>query len=96
MAAITQDTVKQVAKLARLRLEGEALAQCVSQLDGIVQYVRQLEAVNTDQVPPTTHVLPIANVLRKDEPSPSLSQAIVTGLAPEAHPPFIAVPKVIE
>ena len=96
MAAINQDTVTYVAKLARLRLEGEALAQLAAQLDGIVQYVRQLEAVNTDQVPPTSHVLPIANVWRKDEPAPSLSQAIVTGLAPESHPPFIAVPKVIE
>lgn len=96
MAVVNQDTVKYVAKLARLRLEGEALTQFVTQLDGILQYVRQLEGVATDTVEPTTHVLPMANVLRPDEPVPSLSQAIVASLAPESHPPFIAVPKVIE
>ena len=96
MAIVNQDTVKHVAKLARLRVEGEALARLIAQLDGIVQYVRQLEAVATDHVEPTTHVLPIANVLRPDEPRPSLSQAIVAALAPESQPPFIAVPKIIE
>lgn len=95
MAVVNQDTVKHVATLARLRLEGAALTQLVTQMDGIVQYVRQLEGVATDHVEPTTHVLPMTNVLRPDEPVPSLSQTIVTALAPESRPPFIAVPKVI-
>ena len=96
MAVVGQDTVKQVAVLARLRLEGPALAHLASQLDQILQYVRQLEAVNTDAIEPTSHVLPMANVLRPDELAPSLSQSAVTALAPASTPPFIAVPKVIE
>lgn len=96
MSVVNQDVVKQVARLARLRLEGAALAQLASQLDEILEYVQQLQAIPTDRVEPTTHVLPMANVLRPDQPAPSLSQAAVTALAPEAHPPFVKVPKVIE
>jgi len=96
MAVITPEIVKQVALLARLRLEGQALTHTAAQLDEILQYVQQLSAVNTKGVPPTTHVLSLTNVMRPDEPQPSLSQEAVAALAPAAHPPFITVPKVIE
>lgn len=96
MAVITPEIVKQVALLARLRLEGNALAQTAAQLDDILQYVQQLSAVNTEQVPPTSHVLPLTDVLRPDEPRPSLPQETAATLAPSAHPPFVAVPKVID
>ena len=96
MAVVTPDIVKQVALLARLRLEGQALTQIAAQLDEILQYVQQLQAVDTQGVEPTSHVLPLSNVLRKDEPRPSLSQDDVTRLAPAARQPFVTVPKVID
>ena len=96
MAVVTPDIVKQVAMLARLRLEGKALTQLAAQLNEILQYVQQLQAVDTAGVEPTTHVLPLSNVLRKDEPQPLLSQEAVIALAPAAQPPFVKVPKVIE
>ena len=96
MAVVTSEIVKQVAHLARLRLEGQALTQIAAQLDEILQYVQQLQAVDTEGIEPTTHVLPLTNVLRKDEPTPSLSQDAVVALAPVAAPPFVKVPKVIE
>ena len=96
MGVVTPEIVKQVALLARLRLEGHELAKFATQLDEILQYVQQLQSVPTDQVEPTSHVLPLANILRKDEPSPSLSQDAVVALAPAQQRPFIAVPKVIE
>ncbi|MBI4004339.1 MAG: Asp-tRNA(Asn)/Glu-tRNA(Gln) amidotransferase subunit GatC [Candidatus Omnitrophica bacterium] len=96
MAVVTPEVVKQVAMLARLRLEGKALTQLAAQLDEILQYVQQLQAVDTQRVEPTSHVLPLTNVLRKDEPTPSLSQDAVVALAPAAQPPFVKVPKVIE
>lgn len=96
MGIVSAETVKQVAVLARLRLEGEALARIAAQLDEILQYVQQLQAVNTDRVEPTSHVLPLSNVLRKDEPRPSLSQDAVLSLAPAAQAPFVKVPKIIE
>ena len=96
MSVITPEIVKQVALLARLRLEGEDLARLAGQLDEILQYVQQLQAVPTDQVPPTTHVLPLSNVVRKDEPQPCLPQQAVMALAPASKPPVVTVPKVIE
>lgn len=96
MGVVTPETVKQVARLARLQLEGRALEQFSGQLDHILQYVQQLQAVSTDGVEPTSHVLPLSNVLRKDEPLPSLSQEAVLALAPAHQRPFIKVPKVIE
>ncbi len=96
MGIVTPDVVTQVARLARLRLEGPALAQIAAQLDEILQYVQQLQTVPTDHVEPTSHVLPLSNVLRKDERGASLSQDAVVVLAPAAQPPFVKVPKVIE
>ena len=96
MGIVTPDVVKQVAFLARLRLEGKDLERLAAQLDEILEYVQQLRSVPTEQVEPTSHVLPLSNVLRKDAPELSLSQEAVLALAPAAKPPFITVPKVIE
>jgi len=96
MAVVTSDIVRQVALLARLRLEGQDLIRIAAQLDEILQYVQQLQAVTTEGVEPTSHVLPLTNVLRKDEPCPSLSPETVTALAPSAQHPFVKVPKVID
>ena len=93
---VNQETVKQVAALARLHLEGPVLDQLASQLDQILEYVQLLQQLPTDEVQPTTHVLPLANVLRADEPGTSLPQETVLALAPSRHPPFVSVPKVIE
>lgn len=96
MGVVSTDVVARVARLARLRLEGEALTQIAAQLDEILDYVRQLQSVPTDHVEPTSHVLPLSNVLRQDVPGQSLSQDAVLALTSAAHPPFVAVPKVIE
>ena len=96
MAVVTPEIIKQVALLARLRLEGQALAQLAVQLDEILQYVQQLQAVDTARVEPTSHVLPLSNVLRKDEPGPCLSQDAVLALAPASQRPFVTVPKVLD
>ena len=96
MGIVSPEVVTQVARLARLRLEGEALTQFAAQLDEILQYVQQLQSVPTDRVEPTSHVLPLSNVLRKDELRPSLSQEAVLALAPASQRPFVKVPKVID
>ena len=96
MAVITPEIIQQVALLARLRLEGAALTQFAGQLDEILGYVQQLQAIDTRGVEPTSHVLPLSNVLRPDEPQPSLSQDAVLALAPASQRPFVKVPKVID
>ena len=96
MAVVTTEIVKQVALLARLRLDGPALQQFAEQMDEILAYVQQLQAVPTESVEPTTHVVPLSNVLRADEPQPSLSLSAVLAMANAQQPPFIKVPKVID
>ena len=96
MSVVTPDVVKQVALLARLRLEGPELTKLAAQLDEILRYVQQLQAVPTEHIEPTSHVLPLSNVLRKDEVRPSLPQESVLALAPAAKRPFVSVPKVLE
>ena len=96
MSVVTPDIVTHVALLARLRLEGEALVRTAAQLDEILAYVKTLQSVPTEGVEPTSHVLPLANVLRADEPRPSLRQDEVVALAPAQQPPFVKVPKVID
>lgn len=96
MALVTPDIIRQVALLGRLRLEGGALEQIAAQLDEILQYVQQLQRVETDRIEPTSHVLPLSNVLRKDEPRACLSQDEVLSIAPATQRPFVTVPKVLE
>jgi aspartyl-tRNA(Asn)/glutamyl-tRNA(Gln) amidotransferase subunit C len=96
MGVVTPEVIQQVALLARLRLEGAALAQFAGQLDEILRYVQQLQTVQTDGVEPTSHVLPLSNVLRKDEPRPSLNQEVVVALAPSRQHSYVKVPKVID
>ena len=96
MSILTPESIQHVARLARLRVEGRALTQLATQLEDIVQYVRQLDAVDTKQVNPTSHVLDLSNVLRPDAPRPSLSQDAVLALAPSRRQTYVAVPKVIE
>ncbi|HEX9780321.1 MAG TPA: Asp-tRNA(Asn)/Glu-tRNA(Gln) amidotransferase subunit GatC [bacterium] len=96
MSVITPDILKQVAMLARLRVEGQASAELSGQLGTILDYVRQLQQVPTAGVEPTSHVLSLSNVLREDRRRPSLDPKAVTAIAPVAHQSFVAVPKVID
>ncbi len=96
MGVVTPEIVKHVAHLARMRVEGEALTQLAAQLDEILDYVRKLQAVATDGIEPTSHVLPLTNVQRPDAPRPSLDPGTVVALAPARSGPFLSVPKVLE
>jgi aspartyl-tRNA(Asn)/glutamyl-tRNA(Gln) amidotransferase subunit C len=96
MSVVNPEIVKQVARLARLELEGTELALLATQMDAILAYVQQLSSVATDRIEPTSHVLPLANLLRPDAVQPSLKAEQVMALAPASRAPFVAVPKVIE
>jgi aspartyl-tRNA(Asn)/glutamyl-tRNA(Gln) amidotransferase subunit C len=96
MSKVSTATVEHIARLARIGVHGDLLEQLAGQMETILTYVEQLNAVNTDGIEPTTHVLPLSNVLREDEAQPGLDARQVTDLAPAKHPPFVTVPKVIE
>jgi len=88
--------VEKVAYLARLQLGQAELTQFAAQLDEILKYVQQLQAVSTDGVEPTSHVLPLANVMRLDQITPSVTPEEVLHIAPVRHGQLFKVPKIIE
>ena len=90
------DAARQVVALARIRITREDLATLSGQINEILAYVRQLQAVPTDGVEPTSHVLPLANVMRADEIAPSLDPSHVLAMAPARHGQLVKVPKIID
>ena len=69
---IDDATVRHVARLARLRLDDAEEAVMREELSGILQHIDAIRAMDLDGVEPTTHVIEVENVLRPDEPRPSL------------------------
>jgi len=94
--SLTPDEVRWVAKLARLQLSDVDLAIMTKQLAAIVDYVTQLQQVNTDGVEPLNHALPVHNVFREDEPRPSLPVDAALANAPDRRGDFYGVPAVLE
>ena len=92
---MTQDDVRKVASLARLRVSDDDLEGFTDQFNQIVAYVEKLAEVDTSGVEPMTSVLSSANVLRDDEPGPMFSTAEALLNAPKKTEGFFSVPKVI-
>ena len=88
--------VEQVARLARLALSDAEKERMRRELDGILSYIDKLRALDTEGVPPTSHAVPMTNVMREDEPVPSLPQADMLANAPARSGDFFRVPKIIE
>ena len=93
---ITMREVEQVARLARLALSDAEKERMRRELDGILSYIDKLRALDTEGVPPTSHAVPMTNVMREDEPVPSLPQADMLANAPARSGDFFRVPKIIE
>ncbi len=64
--------VEHIAELAKLQLTDEEIERYTEQLSEILAYAERLQALDTDDIPPTASVLPLRNVLRPDEVTPSL------------------------
>ena len=92
---MTKSEVEQVAQLARLELSEQGRDVFTDQLRPILAFMDQLRAVKTEQVPQTASVSDQTNVLRSDEPRPSLSQDQALANAPESEDGFFVVPKII-
>jgi aspartyl-tRNA(Asn)/glutamyl-tRNA(Gln) amidotransferase subunit C len=94
--ALTVDQVRWVAHLARLRLSDADLETLTRQLSSIVDYVAQLQQVNTDGVEPLAHVADLQNVFRADQQAPSLPVDEALANAPERQGDFYRVPAVLD
>jgi aspartyl-tRNA(Asn)/glutamyl-tRNA(Gln) amidotransferase subunit C len=93
---ITMQEVEQVARLARLTLSDAEKERMRRELDGILSYIDKLRALDTEGVPPTSHAVPMTNVMREDEPVPSLPQEDMLANAPDRNGDFFRVPRIIE
>jgi len=92
---IDLEQVRCIAHLARLELTPQEEDKFSSQLGDILDYVDKLKEVDTKNVPPTSHVLPISNVFREDEREFSLSSREALSNAPKQKNNQFQVPKVI-
>jgi aspartyl-tRNA(Asn)/glutamyl-tRNA(Gln) amidotransferase subunit C len=94
--SITIKEVEHVANLARLELSEAEKEQFAGQLNAILKYAEKLNQLDTDGVEPTSHVLPLANVMRADEVKPSWPIEKVLLNAPEEEDGQFKVPAVLE
>ena len=93
---ITKKEVEYVARLARLALSEAEKEKMTAQLDSILQYMDTQNKLDTKNIEPTSHVLPLNNVWREDKVQPSLSREEMMANAPEQAEGFYKVKKVIE
>ncbi len=95
--ALTRDEVRRIAGLARLELAPEEEERMAQQLSAILDYVRQLEALDVSAVEPMTHALAEGAVpFREDEVAESLAPDTALGNAPARAGTCFKVPRIIE
>ena len=95
MTKITSEEVKKVAHLARLELNENEIEKHAQQLEKILGYIKQLEKINTENIPCTTRAIEVVNVLRKDEKKNYKNSEELLDLAPSREDSFFKVPKII-
>ena len=95
MKRISSDEVKKVAQLARLELNDNEIQQHAEQLEKILDYIKQLEKINTENISCTTRAIEVVNVLRKDEKKDYENSEELLNLAPSRENKFFKVPKII-
>jgi len=92
--SLSAEEVRKVADLARLELSEADVETMARQLSAIVDYINQLQQVNTDGVEPLAHALDLHDVFRDDVPAKSLSEAEALANAPARKDNFYSVPAV--
>lgn len=94
--SVDKDTVRRIAKLARLALEEERVAPMVDELNGILAWVKQLEEVDVTGVAPMTSVVEQKLKLRADKVTDGGNSDALMANAPNGEDHFFVVPKVVE
>ena len=95
MTKITKEEVKKVAHLARLELNENEISNHAEQLEKILDYIRHLEKIDTDDVPCTTRAIEVINVFREDERKNFDFTEELIELAPSREDKYFKVPKII-
>jgi aspartyl-tRNA(Asn)/glutamyl-tRNA(Gln) amidotransferase subunit C len=95
MTKITQEEVKKVAHLARLELDDNEISNHAEQLERILEYIKQLESIDTDDIPCTTRAVEVTNIFRKDENKNFDCTEDLMELGPSREDNYFKVPKII-
>lgn len=93
--ALTPNDLAELARLARIELTSDELAHLAPQLDAILEAVAKVSEVAADDIPPTSHPLPLENVSRPDVVRPSLPREVVLAGAPAAENGRFRVPRIL-
>jgi aspartyl-tRNA(Asn)/glutamyl-tRNA(Gln) amidotransferase subunit C len=96
MVSITRAEVEHLAVLARIRLHDDELDHLAEQLDVILGAVARVSEVAADDIPPTSHSVPLTNVFRPDETRPCLPVEDVLAGAPAAEESRFRVPRILD
>ena len=95
MQKISKEEVNKVANLARLELNEDEIINHAEQLEKILEYIKQLEKIDTNEVPCTTRAIEVLNVFRKDEKKNSECIEELLDLGPSREDKYYKVPKII-
>ncbi len=93
---LSADYIRKVARLSRLALDEDQVPALQVRLSAVVTYVDQLRRLDLTGVEPLASVAGPLNRLDEDVPGPTIPTEVLAALAPESHPPFIKVPKVLD
>ncbi len=93
---LSREEVLHVARLARVGITEADVTKFQGQLSQILDHFDVLRQIDTDDVPPTTHTLPLQNVMAPDEPQPSLTPEEVLANAPMAHEGHLRVRAILD
>ena len=92
---LARQDLAHLARLARLALTDEELDRFAGQLGAVLDAVAQVGKADVEDVPPTTHAVPLTNVMRPDAPTPSLFRDVVLAAAPAAEDDRFRVPRIL-
>ncbi len=95
MPRITPQEVREIASLARLRLDDAEVLRLTHELDGILGYIETVKGLDTASVEPMTHAVPFDCPMRPDEPAPSLAIDEALANAPRRRESLFEVPRII-
>jgi len=96
MTSITREEVEHLARLARLQLSEDEVAHYADQLDVILQSVARVSEVAGEDIPPTSHPIPVVNVFRDDVARPGLDRDAVQAGAPAWQDDRFRVPRILD
>lgn len=93
---LTKDDIESVAYLSRLELSEEEKDKFTGHINRLLEHFERLQQLDTEDVEPTSHVIPVYNVFRKDESRPSLPAEEVVSNGPQVAESCFVVPRVVE